>query len=299
MQRARYSGVLRLTATLAAVLAFSGSAAAQPPRAPFPLEPGGSRGEAIFPALEGWYRNADGTFTILLGYFNRNNQPVDIPIGADNQIQPGGPDLGQPTHFLPRRAWGVFAITVPADFGDQRFTWTLSANNQRSEVAFWLNPPYFVDPFLNRANGNTPPRLQVTADGGEVQGPPVTGVAASYTASVGQPLELKAWVHDKPLTNPPPARRRASARGRRRPPLTLTWRLYRGPADVTFETGAEDGESWRHEFEHLAGGETTTYATFTEPGEYRLLVTANDVSGNGGGGDQCCWTTAHVDVTVR
>ena len=299
MQGARHSGVIGCAAALAAVLAFDGSAAAQPPRAPLPLEPGGSRGEAIFPAFEGWYRNADGSFTILLGYFNRNSHPVDIPIGDDNQIQPGGPDLGQPTHFLPRRAWGVFAITVPADFGDQRFTWTLNANNQRSEISFWLNPPYFIDPFLNRANGNTPPRLQVTADGEEMQGPPVTGVAASYTAAVGEPLELKARVRDEALTNPPPPRRNPRARARRRPPLTLTWRLYRGPADVTFETGAEDGESGRHEFEELAGGETTTYATFSEPGEYRLMVTANDISGNGGASDQCCWTTAHVDVTVR
>ena len=177
-----------LTTALAAVLLFSAAALAQPPRAPLPLEPEGSRGEAIFPAVEGWYRNADGSFTILLGYFSRNDDPVDIPIGPDNRIQPGGPDLGQPTHFLPRRAWGVFAIEVPADFGEQRLTWTLPANNQRSEVSFWLNPPYFVDPFLNRANGNTPPRLGV-GGGEELQGPPVTGVSAAYTASVGETIE--------------------------------------------------------------------------------------------------------------
>ncbi|MCE2541409.1 MAG: hypothetical protein J4G16_13830, partial [Acidobacteria bacterium] len=91
-----------LTTALAAVLLFGVTASAQPPRAPLPLEPEGSRGEAIFPAVEGWYRNADGSFTILLGYFSRNEDPLDIPIGPDNQIQPGGPDLGQPTHFLPR-----------------------------------------------------------------------------------------------------------------------------------------------------------------------------------------------------
>ena len=91
---------LALTTALAAVLFFSVAASGQPPRAPFPLEPEGTRGEAIFPALEGWYPNADGSFTILLGYFSRNEEPVHIPIGPDNQIQPGGPDLGQPTHFL-------------------------------------------------------------------------------------------------------------------------------------------------------------------------------------------------------
>jgi hypothetical protein len=25
----------------------------------------------------------------------------------------------------------------------------------------------------------------------------------------------------------------------------------------------------------------------------------NDTSGDGGGGDQCCWTTAHVRVNVK
>ena len=284
----------RLAAAFAAVLLCAAAASAQPPRAPLPLEPEGSRGEAVFPAFEGWYRNADGSSTILLGYFSRNEEAVDVPIGPDNRIEPGGPDLGQPTRFLPRRAWGVFAINVPADAGGQRFTWTLTANNQRSEVSFWLNPPYFVDPFLNRANGNTPPRLRV-GDGPELQGPPVTGVSATYAAAVGETIELRAAARDEPLTNPPPPRRR----GRPRPPLTLTWRLYRGPAEVVFETGNEDGESGRHEFADLAGGETRTFATFTEPGDYRLMVTANDVSGNGGGGDQCCWTTGFVDVTVR
>ena len=283
-----------LATALATVLLFGAAASAQPPRAPLPLEPEGSRGEAVFPAVEGWYRNADGSFTILLGYFNRNDNPVDIPIGLDNQIQPGGPDLGQPTHFQSRRAWGVFAINVPADFGEQRLTWTLTANNQRSEVSFWLNPPYFVNPFLNRANGNTPPRLRV-GDGEELQGPPVTGVSASYTATVGETIELEASARDEPLTTPPPPRRR----GRPRPPLMLTWRLYRGPAEVVFESETEDGTNGRHEFADLTGGEVTTFATFSEAGNYRLMVTANDISGNGGGGDQCCWTTTFVDVTVR
>ncbi len=293
MSRSRL--IVSLSLALIAVLALCGVGAAQPPRAPLPLEPEGDRGEAVFPALEGWYRNDDGTFTIILGYFNRNEEPVDVPIGPQNQILPGGPDLGQPTHFLPKRGWGVFTVTVPAEFGDQRLTWTITTNNQRSEVSFWLNPPYYVDPFLNHANGNVPPILKVVANGEELQGPAPEGVSASYTATVGEPLELYAFVSDKPLTNPPPPRRR----GQPRPPLLLTWRLYRGPAAVILDTGGEEGESNRLEFESLAGGETTTTATFSAPGEYRLLVTANDVSGNGGGGDQCCWTTAHVDVVVN
>ena len=40
-------------------------------------------------------------------------------------------------------------------------------------------------------------------------------------------------------------------------------------------------------------------ATFAVPGEYLLRVQANDESGEGGGGFQCCWTNTYVKVTVQ
>jgi hypothetical protein len=46
-------------------------------------------------------------------------------------------------------------------------------------------------------------------------------------------------------------------------------------------------------------GKATTTATFSEPGEYVLHVVANDWSGDGGGGFQCCWTNAQVKVSVK
>jgi hypothetical protein len=49
----------------------------------------------------------------------------------------------------------------------------------------------------------------------------------------------------------------------------------------------------------LSDGKTATTVTFTAPGEYLLRVQANDISGEGGGGFQCCWTNAHVKVTVK
>ncbi|MBV8729319.1 MAG: hypothetical protein JO336_05880, partial [Acidobacteriia bacterium] len=91
-----------------------------------PLEPLHESGVGITGAFEGWFKNPDGTYGLLLGYFNRNTkQAVDIPIGPENRIEPGGPDRGQPTHFIPGRAWGMFTIKVPADFGDNKLTWTL------------------------------------------------------------------------------------------------------------------------------------------------------------------------------
>ena len=43
----------------------------------------------------------------------------------------------------------------------------------------------------------------------------------------------------------------------------------------------------------------TVNATFSEAGDYVLHVTANDYSGDGGGGFGCCWTTSLVKVAVK
>ena len=48
-----------------------------------------------------------------------------------------------------------------------------------------------------------------------------------------------------------------------------------------------------------ADGKATVQATFSAPGEYMLRVEGNDSTGVGGGGFQCCWTNAHVSVTVK
>src|SRR5262249_4176907 len=59
-----------------------------------------AKGAGVTPALEGWYHGKDGFDYILLGYFNRNSaEELDVPIGPNNHIDPGGPDYGQPTHF--------------------------------------------------------------------------------------------------------------------------------------------------------------------------------------------------------
>src|SRR5262249_2016829 len=63
-----------------------------------------SRGQNIAPAFEGWEQQADGTFDMIFGYLNRNlDQSFHIPVGPNNNIEPGGPDHGQPTYFLPTR----------------------------------------------------------------------------------------------------------------------------------------------------------------------------------------------------
>src|SRR6476659_3664929 len=68
-------------------------------------------GQDVVPAFEGWERNPDGSFNMVFGYMNRNyEEQLDIPVGADNLIEPGAPDQGQPTHFYVRRQQFVFKV---------------------------------------------------------------------------------------------------------------------------------------------------------------------------------------------
>src|SRR3954463_515672 len=75
-------------------------------------------GQDVQPYFEGWIKNADGSFDLVFGYFNRNwQEELAIPAGPDNAIEPGSPDRGQPTYFLPRRQGWVYRLRVPSDFG--------------------------------------------------------------------------------------------------------------------------------------------------------------------------------------
>ena len=73
-----------------------------------------SSGQSVSPSFEGWWQNDDGTYTLFFGYMNSNwEEELNVPIGPDNNIEPAGPDQGQPTHFLPRRNLFVFEVRVP------------------------------------------------------------------------------------------------------------------------------------------------------------------------------------------
>src|SRR5205823_1529217 len=92
-------------------------------------------GQDISPAYEGWEKNADGSFNLVFGYFNRNwEEELDIPIGPDNNIEPGGPDRGQPTHFLPRRNRFLVRIRVPQNFDKQELVWTLTTHGKTNRA---------------------------------------------------------------------------------------------------------------------------------------------------------------------
>lgn len=254
----------------------SGRALAQ-----LPLDPLRETGQSVTGAFEGWYENPDGSFSLLVGYFNRNQkETLDIPIGPNNRIEPGGPDRGQPTHFLPRRQWGVFVVKVPKDFGKNQLTWTLVANGQTTVIPLNLDPLWIVAPFKDVALGNTPPSIKFDETGQGYQGPP-DGIARAYTTAVSRPLTLSTWVADDGIRAP-------EARTRSLTP-TIAWSLFRGPAEVMFDKAQPALDE---------KGAATATATFATAGEYILRVQANDATGECGGGFQCCWTNAHVKVAV-
>jgi len=245
-------------------------------------------------AFEGWFKNRDGSFTLLLGYFNRSdNQELDIPIGPENRIEPGGPDRGQPTHFLPMRQWGMFGVRVPADFGDRKITWTLTANGKTSTIPASLHKDYEISPFHEEAVGNTPPLVSFEESGPAVQGP--LGLTISRETTVANPLNLTVFVSDdEKWTTLSGVRPRTFGT-----PVSIRWTKYRGAGNVTFSPERPMVQKMEAKGGAKFSGKATTSAKFSAPGEYVLHVIVNDYSGDGGGGEQCCWTFGDVKVQVK
>ncbi|MXW69754.1 MAG: hypothetical protein F4Z61_07695, partial [Acidimicrobiia bacterium] len=105
-------------------------------------------GEIVSPAYEGWWPNEEqGGYTLFFGYMNSNwEQQLDIPVGPDNYFSHVGEgelddltidsfdmaeaDMGQPTHFYPRRNPFLFTVDVPENFDTDEIVWTLRTQGQ-------------------------------------------------------------------------------------------------------------------------------------------------------------------------
>jgi hypothetical protein len=106
----------------------------------------------------------------------------------------------------------------------------------------------------------------------------------TLTATVGQPLTLDVYATDDGVTL------RRELNPKTPPVLTVHWTKYRGPGKVTFAKDAPEVDR--------TSSKASTTATFSEPGEYMLRITANDYTGPTGASGQCCWTNGLVKVTV-
>jgi hypothetical protein len=254
-----------------------------------------STGQNIAPVYEGWEQNPDGSFNLVFGYMNRNwEEEIDVPLGPDNTIEPGGPDQGQPTHFLPRRNRFLFRIRVPNDFGQREIVWTLTSRGKTERAYATLKADYFIDDSVIMANngaagmGGTNPALKGNK-------PPVLKVEGEKTRMVkaGQSISLVAIATDDgiprarpmPPLNPGFASRFTvdSATG-----LRLAWFVYRGDGTVAFDPlqtkvweDTRDGTNspWSYGWKTPpvpADGKWVIRASFAQPGTYLLRCLAHD-----------------------
>src|SRR5262245_9891469 len=234
-------------------------------------------GQDIVPYFEGWIRNPDGSFDLVFGYFNRNwEEQLAIPAGAQNSIEPGGPDRGPPTFFLRRRqSWG-YRVRVPEDSGKQTMTWTITANGKTQKAYGELtNPVEEITERIIMTRGNLNPGE------GDPNKPPSITIAAVQGASIGEAVKITATVVDDALPKPREVQPRqptvtdatriqaqtnsnAPARPRG---LTVSWMQIRGPAKVTFEPAGPTP---------VANGTAAITAKFQQPGTYIMRATAND-----------------------
>lgn len=234
-------------------------------------------GQDIQPYYEGWIRNKDGSFDLVFGYFNRNwQEELAIPAGPDNMIEPGGPDRGQPTYFLPRRQGWVYRVRVPADFGKGVVTWTIKANGKTQKAYGELLPVEEITERIVLTRGNLNPGDD------DPNNPPSIAIEPVAAVSVDTATVLTADVVDDGLPKPRPvapppaptpgdataiqAQANSSASGRPRG-LTVTWMQLRGPAKARFD---REGPT------PVANGKAATSVRFSERGTYVVRATAND-----------------------
>ena len=164
-----------------------------------------TKGQNVAPAYEGWEQDPDGSRWFVFGYMNRNwVEELDIPAGADNSILPGGPDQGQPTHFLPRRNRFVFRVAVPKTFTEKdELIWTVTAHGVTEKAWATLRADYVLDNVVKASETGT---LGAGTSSPEVRAnvPPTVTVEGpkALTAKVGQPLTITAVVKDDGIPKP-------------------------------------------------------------------------------------------------
>jgi hypothetical protein len=262
-----------------------------------------SSGQPVWPAFEGWERNDDGSFSLVFGYMNDNwAEEPNVPIGPENNIQPGPPDQGQPTHFQPRRNRFVFRVRVPKTFGEkEEVVWTLTTQGKPQKAYASLRIDSLIENIDIMSETGA---LGAGASSPEIRADkaPIVKIdgAKTRTAKVGQPVALSALMTDDgvPPTRPPQQPGGGGRNPALQPPfrptvnkslgLHISWYVYRGAGKVTFDppsikawedtrTGANS--PWAPYWvapPKPADNKYAVQATFAEPGTYVICARGDD-----------------------
>lgn len=263
-------------------------------------------GGPVVPMFEGWYLNDDGSRQLCFGYFNTNTEEViDIPLGPDNYVEPAEYDGMQPTHFLPvppggRRHYCVMSVTVPADWGDRDVVWTLKDRygQEYTVPGRTVHEMYHLEEGHQDSRESAAPRVRLDRSG---------AVAMGRTPLHARPLEARVG---EPLTLVAEVRRDNPYRDEDRMSIGIRWHKFQGPGDVVLVPDASlrtagtrtivEAEGWNRAPDDWAVAPTE--ATFSEPGEYTLLLQAYHDSGRRYEPSDleffCCWTNVLVEVSV-
>jgi len=213
-----------------------------------------SAGQSVSPAYEGWMYAPDGTVTMYFGYMNSNwLQEFDVPIGPANDIEPGGPDQGQPTHFYPRRSPFLFTIKVPKDLASKELIWTLTTNGRTEKAYASLKSDYEIDnqvistevggdfgSLRDELRTNVPPELRVE---GATARTAKVGETVSLVAFAGDPDNLPARRDGKPQPRDASGKMMNAAPPKEAPragspnPTNLATLIYRPPSAIVPSSG--------------------------------------------------------------
>jgi hypothetical protein len=220
--------------------------------------------------------NPDGTISMYFGYLNRNyKEELDIPIGPDNNVDPGG-DKGQPTHFYPRRQRMVFSVVVPKDWGlDKKVIWTLKSRGKMNVAKGWLQPEWQINKEV----------IMQQMGGSDLENQPPVFVSGSDPQTVALPnsVTLTATAQDDGRPKPRRVRDIEDVGGPEPIGLSVRWIFYRGSAGVTLSPGTVSSG-------YQKPVTSVTTASFKVSGVYVLRAVASDGS----------LTTFHdVTVTVK
>ena len=172
---------------------------------------------------------------------------------------------------------------VPKDFGKQRLTWTIVANGQTTSDS--VAPRSAVD------------RRAVQGCGARQHAARAFGLTTEGRGAAGSTEGNQRDLHRDSVDAA-----RVERLGVRRRDTGAGGTTARAPGDRGVEQVPRTRRRDVQQRGAIRGREDRSVDDDRDVqrlGEYILRVQVNDATGEGGGGFQCCWTNAHVKVTVK